>query len=160
MFMRNLILSLDERFAVLHRNSHEFIKIVPSESIYQKPAATQSTEPVYSCGEYLLRSAGAVEQTCNGITVKLWDDPFEWTLPENLSTNEKILEYLSEVEYARVRAFALLLSDNDLQWEIPAPEKLKTIFVLLLETLTRAAHYQGRAFALFRLSSAGKLPRV
>jgi hypothetical protein len=158
--MRNLIASLDERFAALHRRSCEFAKIIPPDRLYFQPQHSAHSAPVYSCGEYLLRSAGAVEQTCNGITAKLWDDPFEWTLPEALSTSEKILEYLNEVEETRARAFALFAADEDLQRELPAPEKMKTIFALLLETLARAEHYQGRAFALFRLFSGVKLPRV
>jgi hypothetical protein len=158
--MRKLVESLDERFALLHGRSREFIRLIPPDKIYSKPPVTQVKEPAYSCGEYLLRSAGAVEQACNGVTTKMWDDPFEWTLPETLSTSEKILEYLAEVEETRGRAFGLFVSDADLQREIPAPEKLKTIFALLLETLSRAEHYQGRAFALFRLFSDSKLPRI
>jgi len=150
---------LDERFAALHLRSGEFIGLIPPDKIYFQPQTGLST-PTFSCGEYLLRSAGAVEQTCNGITTKLWDDPFEWTLPETLSTNEKILEYLNEVEKTRARAFALFAADEDLHRELPAPEKMKTILALLLETLARAENYQGRAFALFRLFSDAKLPRV
>jgi hypothetical protein len=37
-----------------------------------------------------------------------------------------------------------------LRRELPAPEKLKTIFALLLDTIARAEHYQGRAFAVFK----------
>jgi hypothetical protein len=158
--MKNLIASLDERFAALHRRSCELIKLVPPDKLYFQPGNADTLMPVNSCGEYLLRSAGAVEQTGNGITTKMWDDPFEWTLPENLSTNEKILEYLGEVEETRARAFTLFTADEDLQREIPAPERLKTIFALLLETLSRAEHYQGRAFALLRLFSTAKLPRI
>jgi hypothetical protein len=158
--MKSLIVSLDERFAALDRRSREFVDLIPPDRLYFKPAHIGHSAPVYSCGEYLLRSAGAVEQTCNGITTKMWDDPFEWTLPESLSTNEKVLEYLGEVEETRARAFALFTSDEDLRRETPAPEKLKTIFALLLETLSRAEHYQGRAFALLRLFSDAKLPRI
>jgi hypothetical protein len=158
--VKDLITSLDERFAALDRRSREFIGIIPLDRIYFQPEHASHSAPVYSCGEYLLRSAGAVEQTCNGITTKMWDDPFEWTLPENLSTNVKILEYLGEVEETRARAFALFTSDEDLRREIPAPGKLKTILSLLLETLSRAEHYQGRAFALLRLFSDARLPRI
>lgn len=156
--MGNLITSLDGQFNKLHRRSIEFVRIIPADKIYLQPRKVTNAAPVYSCGEYLLRSAGAVEQTCGGLTVKLWDDPFEWTLPEALSTGEKILEYLDEVEETRRRAFGLFASDDDLQREIPAPEKLKTIFTLLLETLARAENYQGRAFAVFRSFSDTKLP--
>ncbi len=158
--MGNLIASLDGQFSKLHRRSVEFVGIIPADKIYFQPRKVTNALPVYSCGEYLLRSAGAVEQTCGGLTVKLWDDPFEWTLPEALSTGEKILEYLGEVEETRRRAFGLLASDDDLQREIPAPEKLKTIFTLLLETLARAENYQGRAFAVFRSFSDAKLPKI
>ena len=158
--MKNLIATLDERFAALHRRSCEFIAVVPPDKIYSQPRQVVNAPPAYSCGEYLLRSAGAVEQTCGGLTTKLWDDPFEWTLPEALSTSEKVLEYLNEVEKVRARAFGLFASDEDLYRELPAPEKLKTIFALLLETLSRAENYQGRAFAVFRSFSDAKLPRI
>ena len=54
-----------------------------------------------SCGEQVLRSAAIVEQTFGGLTANLWDDPFEWTLPETLSTSAKVIEYLNEVEATR-----------------------------------------------------------
>ena len=155
--MKNLISILDERFADLHNRSFSFVGKIPREKLYWQPRETNDLFPVYSCGEYILRSAGAVEQTFNGLTAKLWDDPFEWTLPEALFDNEKIVEYLDEVDEIRKRGFSLFASDNDLLKEIPAPVKLKTIFGLLLETLTRAENYQGRAFATFRFFSDEKL---
>jgi hypothetical protein len=158
--VKNLIASLDAQFNKLHCRSSEFVPIIPPDKIYWQPRQAVNAPPVYSCGEYLARSAGAVEQTCNGLAAKLWDDPFEWTLPEQLSTNEKILAYLGEVEETRLRSFTLFKSDEDLQREIPAPETMKTIFALLLETLARAENYQGRAFAAFRLFSDAKLPRI
>lgn len=110
-----------------------------------------------SCGEYVLRSAGKVEQTFGGITSKLWDDPFEWTLPEELSTNRKIMEYLAEVEQTRLKGFAYLASDEDLLRTIPAPENLCLIFDVLLETVACAEHFQGRAVAVFQMFSDEKL---
>ena len=115
---------------------------------------------MFSCGEYLLRSAAAVEQTFGGITTRLWDDPFEWTLPEKLSTVAAIIGYLNEVEATRVSAFKFFTSDDDLRKELPAPERLRSIFDLLLETVARGEHYQGRAFAVFQALSDKKLPRV
>lgn len=115
---------------------------------------------MFSFGEYILRSAGAVEQTFGGITTRLWDDPFEWTLPEELSTPTAVTEYLDEVERTRLTGFGFFTSDGDLRKQIPAPEKLRSIFDLLLETLARAEHYQGRAFAVFQMLSDEKLPRV
>lgn len=157
--MSNLVASLNTQFLKLHGRSCAFVGIVPTEKLYFQPRKVVDALPVYSCGEYILRSAGAVEQTFGGITTKLWDDPFEWTLPEALADNAKVLEYLQEVEETRRRGFALFASDADLHKEILAPAKLKTIFELLLETLARAENYQGRAFATFRLFSDAQLPR-
>jgi hypothetical protein len=159
--MNQLISSLDEQFARLHARSQSLIKIVPEEKLYWQPRQSSGAFPVYSCGEHLLRSAAAVEQTFGGITANLWDDPFEWTLPESLKTPAHVAEYLNEVEATRQRGFALFLSDDDLLKEIAVPSgKMQTLFALLIETLARAAHRQGRAFATFRLFSDARLPRV
>lgn len=151
--MKTFINSLDERFDSLHAASRRLIEKIPNEKLYWQPDEMGRDFPVNSCGEYVLRSAGRVEQTFGGITVKLWDDPFEWTLPEALSTGELVLNYLSEVEATRRRGFALFLSDDDLTREIPAPEKLTTLVSLLLETLAEAENYQGRALAIFKMFS-------
>ena len=159
--MNQLISSLDEQFARLHARSQSLIKIVPEEKLYWQPRQSSGAFPVYSCGEHLLRSAAAVEQTFGGITANLWDDPFEWTLPESLKTPERVAEYLNEVEATRQRGFALFVSDDDLLKEIAVPSgAMQTLCALLLETLERAAHHQGRAFATFRLFSDARLPRV
>lgn len=155
--MKILIDELDGQFQSLHARSCRLIEKIPPEKIYWQPREIRRDFPINSCGEYILRSAGRVEQTFGGITTKLWDDPFEWTLPEALSTNELILNYLAEVEETRQKGFILFKSDEDLRREIPAPEKLKTIFSLLLETLTFAANYQGRAEAIFKLFSEAKV---
>src|SRR6476620_6125588 len=117
--MKTLIDALDRRFSLLHDRSRELIKKLPDDKIYRQPREIARDFPVNSCGEYLLRSAGKIEQTFGGITVKLWDDPFEWTLPEALYSGELILNYLGEVEETRQRGFALFLSDDDLKREIP-----------------------------------------
>ena len=90
--MNQLISSLDEQFARLHARSQSLIKIVPEEKLYWQPRQSSGAFPVYSCGEHLLRSAAAVEQTFGGITANLWDDPFEWTLPESLDTPARIAD--------------------------------------------------------------------
>ena len=159
--MNQLISSLDEQFARLHARSQSLIKIVPEEKLYWQPRQSSGAFPVYSCGEHLLRSAAAVEQTFGGITANLWDDPFEWTLPESLKTPERVAEYLNEVEATRQRGFALFVGDDDLLKEIAVPSgAMQTLCALLVETLVRAAHHQGRAFATFRLFSEARLPRV
>ena len=152
---------LDEQFARLHSRSGALVEVMPEDKLYWQPRQSPGAFPIYSCGEHILRSAAAVEQTFGGITANLWDDPFEWTLPESLNTTACLAEYLDEVEATRQRGFALFRSDDDLRKKIAAPSgEMKTIFSLLLETSERAAHHQGRAFATFRLFSDARLPRV
>jgi hypothetical protein len=145
----------DLRFRVLHERSRAACVTMPSHLLFQRP--DPGTEA--SFGELILRSAGAVEQTFGGITARLWDDPFEWTLPEELSTNAKIIEYIDEVEATRRRGFRFFGSDADLAKQLPAPEELRSILDLLLETLARAEHFQGRAFAVFSIVAAVAPPR-
>lgn len=159
-FMKSLIQVFDEQFFVLHSRSNELLQIIPDEKLFLKPRELNETFAVFSCGEFILRSAGAIEQTFGGITTRLWDDPFEWTLPEELSTAALMTEYLAEVEATRKKGFALFAFDADLQKQTPAPEKLKTIFEILIECLHRAAHFQGRAFAVFQMLEDEKLPRL
>ena len=156
--MKTLIESFERQFLLLDRRSREIVNKTPHEKLYWQPRERAGALfPVNSCGEYILRSAGAVEQTFGGMTARLWDDPFEWTLPEELSTGDLILNYLNEVEETRKRGFSLFRSDEDLRREMPAPEKLKTIFALLLETIARAENFQGRALAVFREFSEEKI---
>lgn len=158
--MTVFIESFNERFSEIYRRSAELINLTPDDKLFWKPRDLGQTMTMFSVGEYVLRSAGRVEQTFGGITTRLWDDPFEWTLPEKLATADLILEYLAEVEKTRMNGFALLKSDEDLRREIPAPVKMKTIFEVLLETVARAEHFQGRAFAVFQMFSDEKLPKL
>src|ERR687884_1011532 len=153
---------LDEQFARLHERSHALVRAVPAGRLYwQPPREAARAFPAYSCGEHLLRAAAAVEQTFGGITVNLWDDPFEWTLPEALPTPAHVAEYLNEAETTRLRAFHALRDDRDLSKEIATPSgEMLTLFALAAQTLVRAAHHQGRAFATFRLFSDARLPDV
>jgi len=73
-----------------------------------------------------------------GITTRLWDDPFEWTLPEKLYNEALIEDYLDEVEESRLRAFSYLRTDEDLARQTPAPTQLKTIEAILRNTLAIA----------------------
>ncbi|MBA2504218.1 MAG: hypothetical protein H0V27_15195 [Pyrinomonadaceae bacterium] len=114
-----------------------------------------------SCGENILRAAAVVEQTFGGITANLWDDPFEWTLPEELSTLQRVIEYLNEVEATRRNGFALIKNDEVLAKDVALPSgDVKTLDALLMETLWRAAHHQGQAFATFKLFSEQAPPRI
>ena len=163
--MNKFISTLDAQFAALDARSCALLRLVPAEKLYWQPredvgaATAAGAFPVYSCGEHLLRSAASVEQTFGGLTANLWDDPFEWTLPETLSTPALVAEYLAEVEATRQRGLALLETDDDLLKEIVAPSgEMLSLFALLNETLVRAAHHQGRAFATFQLFSNARLP--
>lgn len=90
-----------------------------------------------------------VEQSFGGLTSNLWDDPFEWTLPETLNTPARVLEYLNEVEATRRRAFDALQSDDDLSKQIMTPAGETQLLPFLLDTLKRARHHQQRAVAIF-----------
>ncbi|MBA2341449.1 MAG: hypothetical protein H0V88_13750, partial [Pyrinomonadaceae bacterium] len=114
---RAILQILDERFARLHQESCKLLSLISSERLYARPhqvmedsaSRCASGEHVLpSCGEQLLRSAAVIEQTFGGITANLWDDPFEWTLPEELATPERVLAYLNEVEATRQRGFAIV----------------------------------------------------
>jgi hypothetical protein len=156
-FMQIFLAGLKQQFHALHLRSCDIIKNIPPEKLFWQPLEKDSLFPINSGGEYILRSAGKVEQTFGGVTTKLWDDPFEWTLPEKLSTNRLILEYLEEVEATRNKGFTFFQSDEDLKKELPAPVKVVSLFELLLETLTVAENYQGRAIAIVRLMNQEKI---
>ena len=158
--MNTMLDAFDRRFAVLHSRSASLLEAIDPGDLFRKPRETSNSMALFSCGEYILRSAATVEQTAGGIMMRLWDDPFEWTLPEKLSTVPLVIEYLDEVESTRKRAFRFIDSDDALQKQIPAPENLHTIFDLLLGSIATAEHYQGRAFALAHVLADVKLPRI
>src|SRR5229473_2195669 len=154
--MTKLIADLDCQFSQLHQETRELIRAIPPELLYYRPPIGSNSSPAQSFGEQILRSAAVVEQTFGGITTNLWDDPFEWTLPETLSTPEKVAVYLDEVEATRKRGFELFKSDDDLLKRIMAAVGEMQLLPLLLDTLVRAVHYQGRAFATFDIVSNQK----
>ena len=107
-----------------------------------------------SVGESLLRCASVIEQTFGGITSNLWDDPFEWTLPEYLSTTHKINEHLAEVEATRHQAFNSFVDDDCLRKHVAVPSGETRLLVdLLLDTLIRAAAYQAQALLVLNTLS-------
>ena len=154
--MRDYIENFVSGFSDLHARSVKLIDSTPTDKLFWQPFRETGSNlfPVNSVGEMILRSAGRVEQTFGGLTARLWDDPFEWTLPESFADNDAVLNYLNEVAATRRRGFESLKNDEDLRREIPAPEKLTTIFVVLLETLTAAENLCGRAAAIHRLCAA------
>lgn len=95
--------------------------------------------------ENLVRSAAVIEQMCGGLAANLWDDPFEWTLPETLSNADRVIEYLDEVDLARRRTFSSI-DDAALTKLILAPSgESRLLISLLLETLVKASELRGRA---------------
>lgn len=142
-----LVALLDREFAALMESLREVTRKTPARLLYLSP-------PSITTGENILRSASVVEQTFGGIASNLWDDPFEWTLPETLSTPELILEYLSEVESTRLRTFSSFDSDATLLKLIalPSGEPCRLID-LLVQTLLRACDFRGRAVATLKMLS-------
>lgn len=158
--MRTVIEIFERSFAELHSRTLALLAQTSDAKLYRRPREIPQTMAMFTVGAYILRSASAVEQTFGGITTRLWDDPFEWTLPEKLATGERVREYLSEVEVTTISGFKFLTSDKDLTKEMPAPADLKPVSQILLETLSRAEHFQGRAYAIFQMISDEKLPRI
>jgi hypothetical protein len=147
-----IVESLDREFARLFVNSCAVIKNTPSDSLYALPPHGGTSGPasdlpqLTSIGESVLRAAAVIEQTFGGITANLWDDPFEWTLPEYLATPAKVLAYLIEVEETRKRAFSSFTEDACLLKQIAVPAgETRPLIDLLRETLIRASAYQGQA---------------
>lgn len=158
--MDAILFAFDREFRSLDAGSRALLQKLPDRLLFTKPREIANSLAMFSCGEYLLRSAAMVEKTFGGISTRLWDDPFEWTLPEKLADRQSILQYLDEVEETRSNGFAFFTSDDDLKREMPAPEKLTPIIEILLDALSKAGHFQGRAFAIFQMLSDEKLPRL
>ncbi len=151
---RSLIDGFDQEFARLQVCSCSLIDATPAEMLYEKPATCDNELVSGSIGEYVIRSAGVVEQTFGGITTNLWDDPFEWTLPETLNSRERVKEYLAEVEQTRQRAFVSFDCDQNLLKKVAAPSgNMRPLVSLLLDTLVRSVSFQGRAVALAEMFS-------
>jgi hypothetical protein len=135
---RRIVQHLEQEFSELIKSLKDLVRLVPTEVLYRHP-------PAASVGENILRSAAMVEQTCGGLTSNLWDDPFEWTLPETLSNPDRIVEYLSEVDAARQRAFDSIQDDTELTKYISDPNGERLLISLLIETLVKASKHKGRA---------------
>lgn len=157
--MDPMLSSLDKQFVAIDARSRELLALLTPETLFLRPRELSNSMAPFSCGEFILRSAAMVEKTFGGITTRLWDDPFEWTLPEKLGDHAAILEYLDEVENTRKKGFAFIGSDDDLTKQMPAPVTLTPIIDTLLDTLARAQHFQGRAFALYQVLTGEKPPR-
>lgn len=146
--MRQIIGIFDSQFERLHNRSLELLERLGDERLFQKPTPAGYTVETYSAGELLIRSGAAVEQVFGGLTRRLWDDPFEWTLPEELSDASAVAEYLNEVRSARIDGLEFFTSDQDLYRETPSPETLRPVGEIIAEALGRAYHLQGRSFGV------------
>lgn len=156
--------SLDREFARLHSRLVTLIETTPVAALYAgaEPvgAAGRSSTPNFarSVGDSVLRSAAIIEQTFGGITSNLWDDPFEWTLPEQLSTPLKVIEHLEEVEATRTRAFSSFTDDRCLVKRAATPVGETLLIDLLLETLVRATRFQSQAAIRLKKFSGINVP--
>lgn len=144
--MNESIDRLDAEFADLHARSLDLIARLSREQLYAKSDGSAD-----SFGEQILRSAAVIEQSFGGLTANLWDDPFEWTLPETLNAPAKVREYLEEVETTRRHAFGSFESDDDLSKEIMTPAGSAQLLPFLLDTLRRARHHHQRAVTIYEL---------
>ncbi len=158
--MGPLIKLFDDRFVLIDLRSRGLLDLLDEQTLYSRPRIIANSMAPFSCGEYILRSAAMVEKTFGGITTRLWDDPFEWTLPEKLRDIPSVRDYLDDVETTRRNGFRFLASDDDLRREIPSPTAFRSLAEILLDTVGSAEHYQGRAFAVFQMISDVHLPRL
>lgn len=145
--------SLDKEFAFLIESLKELVRKVNADQIYGHVGDT-------SFGEQILRSAAVMEQTLGGLTSNLWDDPFEWTLPETLSTPDLVNDHLSEIDSLRKTFFRSIVNDEALNKYVAVPSgEPKTLIDVLRETLVRASDYRGRAVATLKILSGEGSPR-
>jgi hypothetical protein len=138
--MKDFINWFEQEFQRLEHQWRVSIKELDSSELY-----SEAQQQLYPPAEQILRSARIVEQVSGGITASLWDDPFEWTLPETLRTKDKLIRYVDEVHDARARAFQLFKDDADLLKTVMAPSGATPLMSLLLDALVRASCYQPRA---------------
>jgi len=146
---RDSIENLDRECVGLLSRLAELVRSVPSQSLYAESLGSSTG----SVGENVVRSAATLEQTFGGLTINLWDDPHEWTLPETLATSTLIIEYLCEVDQARTRAFASLVDDSALGKYIamPSGEQVR-IQALLANAIEAAQGFEQRAGQTYKPS--------
>ena len=135
--MNPFIACFDQEFQQLEADWRNAIERLDPSTLY-----SETHQQLSPAAEQILRSARIVEQVSGGITANLWDDPFEWTLPETLRNKDKLLAYLDEVHDARRRAFELFVDDADFLKTVMAPSGPTPLMSLLLDALVRARHHQ------------------
>ena len=139
--------NLEHESAELLSALKAFVRTVPDDMIYRVPSDRAGA----TVGEIVVKSAAVLEQMFGGLTSNLWDDPFEWTLPETLASGDLIIRYLDEVDVARRRAFAFLGDDSALAKIVSVPSDGQISVLELLErTLLRAASYHNEAATILK----------
>jgi len=138
--MNPFIAWFDREFTQLESDWRELIEQLDAASLY-----SEKQQQLCPAAEQILQSARIVEQVSGGITANLWDDPFEWTLPETLTTREKLISYFAEVGTARAHAFGFFADDADLRKTVMAPRGPTQLISLWLDALVRARHHQLQA---------------
>src|SRR5262245_15035080 len=152
---RHLIEKLEQECIDLLMRLRGLAESVSDASLYEKPPGA-----AMSVGESIVRSAATLEQAFGGLTINLWDDPHEWTLPETLSTTYLITEYLSEVDQARSRAFASLVDDSALEKYIAMPsDEQSSIQALLVNGIATAKNFEQRAAETHKMLFPDRGPR-
>jgi hypothetical protein len=149
--MREIIDVFEDSFVDVDDRQRRLLAQVTDQRLFWTPVDAADSMVLLSVGGSVLRSAAMVEQAFLGITRRLWDDPFEWTLPEKLSTKAAILTYLDEVNETRMAGLKFLASDADLSRKLPAPDELKTIAAVLIEALRQAENHLGRGMAVLKI---------
>lgn len=158
--MRVFIETLHSRFDEISKRSREIVSVIDAADLYRIVHAGGNEYSRLSCGEMILRSAASIEQAFGGITTRLWDDPFEWTLPEAYPEAADMIRYLDEVDDLVKNGMRFFNDDTDLAKSIPAPVELRSIFEILLDAAAKAENYQGRAAAILLSLNDKKISRL
>lgn len=148
--MASTLSEIRSRFVSIDRQARSLIERCPTELLFEKPRALNNSLAPFSVGEFAIRAVGKTEQAFGGITTRLWDDPFEWTLPESFRERSAIILYFDEVCTTVLNGFEFISNDEALVAVIPAPVKFKTIDAVLNDAAIEANRLLGKAEALWQ----------
>jgi hypothetical protein len=138
---RKRIEEFETEFAKLHQRALDLLDRFPEDRLFAPSGSS-------SFGHEIIRSAAEVEKTSGGITTRLWDDPFEWTLPEELSDKRAITRYIEEVRATRTKGISFIRSDDELSLTIPAPEIFRSLSEILTHAITLSGSHLDRAYLI------------
>lgn len=151
MIQRQRIEAFETDFEKLHLRALELLDSFPEDRLFEPSG-------LISFGFEIIRSAAEVEKTFGGITTRLWDDPFEWTLPEQLSEKSSIKNYLEEVRSTRTNGLRFIKHDGELSLQIPAPEMVLSLSEILNATVTISTFHLERAFSINKATTGTLCP--